>query len=511
MDKETVKLVAHFYEIYSYICHEARSRDECTAYITDVLKMPKSSSYKFINSLFEGKAPMTVIENEMISLDVWQFREFMEKFGAGIHEDSYKILSGPAPAPKGKNAESEIGKVTTTESPIVQDLNKKLKDAKAKLSRAKKDMAALEEQHQKEMDELRAAMEKELSDVCFRLMDKTSEQILANMDCKVLVTPSIKSVPKEVLAMDFFLDDPAKTLDIPWLLSKYGGQRDSMYEVVDGEDKKLDITTHINKVGRALFKTDIFKRRVADESRLRLVDAGTAREVDMPYIKRRKISGAEIYENRLRTINEILTNPALSNQQKLAFYAGWSEYKGTEFAEYLELAGDMGLDAASVVKLLENPGEHNNYHNVRAFLLQSLKSSEARIKREAVKELICGEWYVEAEYGGKVCRFQMMPVDEIVAFKQAIENLHFDEAIRRAHNLIGVERVALFQDDDATKQLFVERKKTEKEVSIEREQTAIERMHQINEDSGVDVHVPVDVECEDGFESREVANGTGEE
>ena len=44
----------------------------------------------------------------------------------------------------------------------------------------------------------------------------------------------------------------------------------------------------------------------------------------------------------------------------LAFYAGWSEYKGTEFAEYLELAGDMGLDAASVVKLLENPGEHHS-------------------------------------------------------------------------------------------------------------------------------------------------------
>lgn len=511
MDKETVKTVAQYYGIYMYISEEPRSRDDCATFATKELKMPKSTAYKYVSGIFDGKAPMFVVENEMVTVDVWQFREFIEKFAAGLHRDSHKILSGPAPAPKGKNVESEIGKVTTTESPIVQDLNKKLKDAKAKLSRAKKDMAALEEQHQKEMDELRAAMEKELSDVCFRLMDKTSEQILANMDCKVLVTPSIKSVPKEVLAMDFFLDDPAKTLDIPWLLSKYGGQRDSMYEVVDGEDKKLDITTHINKVGRALFKTDIFKRRVADESRLRLVDAGTAKEVEMPHVKRRKMSGAEIYENRLRTINEILTNPALSNQQKLAFYAGWSEYKGTEFAEYLELAGDLGLDAASVVKLLENPGEHNNYHNVRAFLLQSLKSSEARIKREAVKELICGEWYVEAEYGGKVCRFQMMPVDEIVAFKQAIENLHFDEAIRRAHNLIGVERVALFQDDDATKKLFVERKKTEKEVSIEREQSAIERMHQINEDSGVDVHAPIDEECEDGFESREVANGTGEE
>ena len=286
MDKETVKTVAQYYGIYMYISEEPRSRDDCATFATKELKMPKSTAYKYVSGIFDGKAPMFVVENEMVTVDVWQFREFIEKFAAGLHRDSHKILSGPAPAPKGKNVESEIGKVTTTESPIVQDLNKKLKDAKAKLSQAKKDMAALEEQHQNEMDELRAAMERELSDVCFRLMDKTSEQILANMDCKVLVTPSIRSVPKEVLAMDFFLDDPAKTLDIPWLLSKYGGQRDSMYEVVDGEDKKLDITTHINKVGRALFKTDIFKRRVADESRLRLVDAGTAKEVEMPQIGR---------------------------------------------------------------------------------------------------------------------------------------------------------------------------------------------------------------------------------
>ena len=106
------------------------------------------------------------------------------------------------------------------------------------------------------------------------------------------------------------------------------------------------------------------------------------------YKKRRKITGVEIYENRLRTINEILTNPALSNQQKLAFYAGWSEYKGSEFAENLALAGEKGLDAGYVIRLLENPLEHDNYHNVRAFLLQALKSSEARIKREAVKEVV---------------------------------------------------------------------------------------------------------------------------
>lgn len=168
------------------------------------------------------------------------------------------------------------------------------------------------------------------------------------------------------------------------------------------------------------------------------------------------------------------------------------------------------MEAGYVITLLENPGEHDNYHNVRGFLLQALKSSEARIKREAVKELICGEWYVEAEYGGKVCRFQMMPVDELIAFKEALENLQIDEAIRRAHNLIGEERVAVFEDNDAAKMMYVERKKTQREINVEKEQTAVERIHKINADSGVDVHIPIEVEFDDGFTDMEGANGTGE-
>ena len=511
MVKEDLKVIAQYYELYTFLWQEPRTKEQIAKYVVDDLKMAKSTGSVYSNDVFAGNLPLVVVADDKAFVDQMQYREFMEKFSTEIGgKDAYKLFCEPPPAPKGKNTESEIGKITTTESPIVQELNKKLGSEKAKVSKLKKELSEIEGKHKKELEELRAALEKELSDICLRLLDKTSESILGEMKCRMFVTQSIHSTPREVLAMDYFLDDPAKTLDVPKLVSKYGGEKDSIYEVIDDEDKKLDVGTHIDRVSRALFQTNIFKKRAEDESRLRLVGTGQSGGKKDKYKKRRKITGAEIYENRLRTINEILTNPALSNQQKLAFYAGWSEYKGSEFAENLALAGEKGLDAGYVIRLLENPLEHDNYHNVRAFLLQALKSSEARIKREAVKELICGEWYVEAEYGGKMCKFQMMPVDELIAFKEALERLQLDEAIKRAENLVGIDRVAVFKDDDAGKKLFVERRKTEKEKNLEREQAAVERIHQMEVNSGVDVHVPVDVEYEDGFENREASNGEGQ-
>ena len=70
--------------------------------------------------------------------------------------------------------------------------------------------------------------------------------------------------------------------------------------------------------------------------------------------------------------------------------------------------------------------------------------------------------------------------------------------------------VAVFEDDDAGKKLLVERRKTEKEKNLEREQEAMKRIHQMEVNSGVDVHVPVDVDYEDGFENREASNGEGQ-
>jgi len=518
MEREILKMISAYFELYEYVTAAPRTKDDIFNFVTEDLKKSRSTGSAQAKDVFDGKFPMLKVEGETAGVDELVYREFMEKMTKFGGPNGYKLFISPPPAPKGKNGESNIPPVGSVESPVVQKLQKQLNDKKAKITALEKklkginaehqtQMEALQQQHEQEMTILRNAFSEELSGICLQLLDKTCEEIHTEMDKKMFVPASISSKPKEKLAMDCFLDDPAKTLDVPMLVSKYGGEKDSIYEVIDESEKKLEPKDYIDRVSRALFKTNIFKRRLEDESRLRLVDAGTVSPERAKYIKRKKMTGAEIYENRLRTINEILTSPGLTNQQKLAFYAGWAEYKGSDFAENLKLAGEKGLDAGHVIRLLENPLEHDNYHNVRGFLLQALNSSEARLKREAVKELICGEWIVEAEYGGKTCRFQMVPVEEIVAFKKALEKLQLNEAIKRANNMIGVEREAVFEDDDPMKRLFVERKKSLQE----RTEEMSEWMRQQEASSGVDVHEPVNEDFEDDIKEEGEANGTGKE
>jgi len=519
MDKKIIEKMGSYYELYQYVMAAPRSKAEIIDFITVTQGLSKTTGKTQSNALFKGEFPMLKIEGDMVMLDELVYREFAEKVFSYGGANSYKLFLSPPPAPRGKNAESDIPSIGSVESPVVQDLQRQLNEQKAKVKELNRQLKGISAEHQAHIDELRNQHEQEmlmlrksfseeLSAVTLQIVDETCENILSEMGKKMFVTQSIRSKPKEKLAMDVFLDDPAKTLDIPMLISKRGGEKDSIYEVIDEREKKLDPEDHIDRVSRGLFKTDIFKRRAADESRLRRIEKVTKKE---KYRKRRQITDTEIYANRLQSINCILTNEDLSNQQKLAFYAGWSEYKGSDFAENLALAGAKGLDAGYVIRLLESPMEHDNYHNVRGFLLQALNSSEAKLKREAVKELICGEWIVEAEYDGKTCRFQMVPVDEIVAFKAALEKLKINEAIRRANNIIGVERIASFEDDDPRKKMYVERKKTVEEEKAIKEQEAVNRIHQPEIDSGIDVHAAVDIEYDDGFEEKVEAHGAGEE
>lgn len=107
--------------------------------------MAKSTGSVYSNDVFAGNLPLVVIADDKAFVDQMQYREFMEKFSTEIGgKNAYKLFCEPPPAPKGKNTESEIGKITTTESPIVQELNKKLGSEKAKVSKLKKELSEIE-------------------------------------------------------------------------------------------------------------------------------------------------------------------------------------------------------------------------------------------------------------------------------------------------------------------------------------------------------------------------------
>ena len=136
MVKEDLKVIAQYYELYAFLWQEPRTKEQIAKYVVDDLKMAKSTGSVYSNDVFAGNLPLVVVADDKAFVDQMQYREFMEKFSTEIGgKDAYKLFCEPPPAPKGKNTESEIGKITTTESPIVQELNKKLGSEKAKVSK----------------------------------------------------------------------------------------------------------------------------------------------------------------------------------------------------------------------------------------------------------------------------------------------------------------------------------------------------------------------------------------
>lgn len=179
---------------------------------------------------------------------------------------------------------------------------------------------------------------------------------------------------------------------------------------------------------------------------------------------------------------------------KLALYAGWHEYHGTEMEDLLNYAGDHCLDANYVIRLLEKPDVANNYQNVRGFLRQACKASEARMKREAAKELIAGEWFVIAEYNGKPCRFQMFPVEELLYFEKLLRKGLYPKAVVEIDKLLGTYKKSAFVDADPEKELVV-RSAGYMDLDTEYYAEASRMIHQYEEMSGIDANVPIE---EDG-------------
>ena len=139
---------------------------------------------------------------------------------------------------------------------------------------------------------------------------------------------------------------------------------------------------------------------------------------------------------------------------------------------------------------------------------QACKASEARIKREAARELISGEWYVAAEYNGRTCRFQMLPVEELLSFRDAIKNNMSEQAVFTLDKMLGTRRRAFFEGDNPEKDLVVQDTGfTELDENYYKK--AAEMIHQYDEQREAEIHMPVDGDdCGDDFsEYEEEADG----
>lgn len=474
MSKEILKVLGSYWDVYESIQGSALDRKDLVKEIADHSGIQARNTINaHVDKAFAGDLPMILLKEEKALLDIAAFRTFIEALCKDVGMDASVLFAGPAPEPKGKKekdaAISFVGKV---EAPNVVQAREENARLKAENKRLQEKIKLLEKGAQ--------------SSVC--------QAILSEMDKKVFMTGTLESEPKTVLREDIFLHHPGQLLDVPYLVSKYGGDVGSLYDIDRGREE-LTVANYWNRITNYLFTGRFLSKRVEDEMRLHKRDMTT--------------TDKKIYENRLKSIQMLLEDGHLSNQMKLALYAGWHDYRGTEMEDLLNFAGDNCIDANYVIRMLERPKDFDNYINLRGFLRQAAKASEAKMKREAVRELIAGEWYVVAEYGGKPCRFQMLPVDELIHFRNALVKNLSSEAAATLEKMLITIREAKFDGDDPKNPIRV------KDVGVVTDDesyfaSAKEMIHPKELESGVDMHVAVDDDAAyDGFSESEVdSDGT---
>ena len=139
---------------------------------------------------------------------------------------------------------------------------------------------------------------------------------------------------------------------------------------------------------------------------------------------------------------------------------------------------------------------------------QASEASEAHIKKEAAIELLRGDWYVEADYMGKPCKFAMMPVDEMNEFLQMLKHHSSKKAVTFLEQLIDEKRHVVTSDDGKKVEIRVKGKKGAVSKKVE-EKSGLKAPDFIHEnDVGIDMHPDVDEDITfDDFNEVEEKDG----
>ena len=437
MNLSIIQKLNNYEKVYEIVGAEPRSKEAFTEILATETSIKSSNTVsKYVKMAFRGGFPMIVVKDNKLIISDREASVFIEGVcqTLGMELKQVEEVTEQLSSSKKENRD-EVPVISGVESPVVRGLKKKVTDLANEIAKSNTKWESIIHSKEEEIKQLQAHIEY-----------LTMQSILKEMDQKPVVVATIKSEPAEVFERNYFLEHPKSLLDIPMLVSKFGGERSSFYTREDRgrkakERNELTTENYRSRMAKILLGSKFLEHRVEDED-----------QISKEYNLQKKI-----YQNRLESI-QLLLQEDMSNQMKLALYAGMHEYHGTEMEDLLNFAGDYCTDANHLIRLLENPKEFNNYQNIRGFLRQTCKASEARMKREAARELIAGDWYVVAEYNGKPCRFQMMPIDELEKFRTTLLENQYGQAVVEIDRFLSTVRAASFEGNNPDYKIIVEDK-----------------------------------------------------
>ena len=136
----------------------------------------------------------------------------------------------------------------------------------------------------------------------------------------------------------------------------------------------------------------------------------------------KKTKDEDVAEARRQRITELLST-RMDNEEKYLRYIVISPGISQEFCKILERAGEMGLDADLMIRLLEQPVERFNKEIIERFVSRGSKGLGYDFRQAVVRELLDEDCVVMAEIYGTPCKMKLVPMEQLVALRDEVERL----------------------------------------------------------------------------------------
>ena len=174
-----------------------------------------------------------------------------------------------------------------------------------------------------------------------------AKAIITQMDKATIIPESTKVYIDGKYVADAEKPMSKMQLDVKEMLSLYGGERDTLYRIIDGDENDLTVENYTHKIRGEVLGSKFLKFYLEQVNRIKQIGKRKIYEG-------KTVTQLELHEKRLEAINRLLKDNTITNQQKLSMYALFHHPYEEDMEFLLRLAGDYGVEAEHVIWMFEN-------------------------------------------------------------------------------------------------------------------------------------------------------------
>lgn len=411
-----------YHEIISFVGLGSKSKKDIIAYLMSI-DISESTSKRYVREISQGKVDLLMCdeeENVMINKDV--YFEFLNIINSSVKSDNQ--------VSKSVELAQAMGNIKTTtgeKDAVIAKLKKEKEELQIVISTFQKEITVLKEEKQAAIEESENAKKKSL------------EQ-------PILILSSEKLLP---LASDW------EKQFVPKVEEEVVEAAEPKQESTDektGKEKRQprnEVETYIlNKVN---YVRQGIQKVLTDSFMLQKIKELLAKQGQKEFVPEKPY------------VENLLAEGSYTNQQKLALYAAFSEYRHTDFEKLLNFAGDNNVNADLLIQWVESLGDEQDFKQIKNALRQFAKPAEYQMKYELARELLLGHWQVEFLCKGVPERFRLVSENDIAKVK---EMLGLSDDAFTYHDYVTYEMEAKAQKEKREKEAAMVKKKELDRVQI---------------------------------------------